>query len=49
MHHTIDKIPDQKIKKYLGKKTFRKSNRYKNSYKPVKIKKMIKKKYETWK
>ena len=44
------KFQIKKIKIFMAKKTFRKSNRYKNSFKPVKIRKNnIKKKYETWK
>jgi NADH:ubiquinone oxidoreductase subunit len=52
MHHTIDKIPDEKDKKkYLWQKNHLENQTgSKNSYKPIKIKKNdIKKKYETWK
>jgi len=52
MHHTIDKIPDDKDKmKYPWQKSHLENQTgTKNSHKPVKIKKnSIKKKYETWK
>jgi len=52
MHHTIDKIPNDKDKdKYLWqKKHLENQTGSKNSYKPMKIKKNdIQKKYETWK
>ena len=51
MHHTIDKIPDNKVSKYTWqKKHLENQTGTSNSFKPVKIsKKNIKKKYETWK
>ena len=52
MHHTIDKIPDDKEKmKYPWQKSHLENQTgTKNSHKPVKIRKnSIKKKYETWK
>ncbi|MDA7715700.1 NADH-ubiquinone oxidoreductase subunit NDUFA12 family protein [Pelagibacteraceae bacterium] len=51
MHHTIDKIPDNKDNKYLWqKKHLENQTGTDNSFKPVKIRKNnIKKKYETWK
>jgi NADH:ubiquinone oxidoreductase subunit len=51
MHHTIDKIPNNKDMKYLWqKKHLENQTGTSNSFKPVKIKKNdIKKKYETWK
>ena len=51
IHHTVDKIPDKKDKKYIWqKKHLENQTGTNNSYKPVKIKKNeIKKKYETWK
>lgn len=52
IHHTIDKIPDDKDKKkYLWQKSHLENRTgTKNSYKPVKIKKDdSNKKYETWK
>jgi NADH:ubiquinone oxidoreductase subunit len=51
MHHTIDKIPDQKEKKFKWqKKHLENQTGTSNSFKSVKIsKKNIKKKYETWK
>jgi len=51
MHHTTDKIPDNKEKKHLWqKKHLENQTGSDNSYKPVKIRKNnIKKKYETWK
>jgi NADH:ubiquinone oxidoreductase subunit len=53
MHHTIDKIPDDKDKKkeFLWQKNHEENKTgTKFSYKPIKIKKdEIKKKYETWK
>ena len=52
IHHTIDKIPDEKDdRKYLWQKNHQENQSgSKNSYKPIKIKKgEIKKKYETWK
>jgi NADH:ubiquinone oxidoreductase subunit len=52
IHHTIDRIPDEKDdKKYLWQKNHQENQSgTKNSYKPIKIKKGdIKKKYETWK
>ena len=51
MHHTIDKIPDNKASKYSWqKKHLENQTGTSNSFKPVKISKSnIKKKYETWK
>ena len=51
IHHTIDKIPDNKDKKYSWqKKHLENQTGTLNSFKPVKIKKNeIKKKYQTWK
>ncbi len=52
MHHTIDKIPDEKNdKKYSWQKSHSENKTgTKESYKPVKItKKKMNKKYETWK
>ncbi len=52
MHHTEDKIPDNKEnKKYLWqKKHLENQTGSENRHKPIKIKKNeIKKKYETWK
>ena len=51
MHHTIDKVPDVKIKKYVWQKQHLENQTgTKNSYKPVRIRKNdLKKKYETWK
>ena len=51
MHHTIDKIQDNKVSKYnWQKKHLENQTGTSNSFKPVKIsKKNIKKKYETWK
>ena len=51
MHHTIDKIPENKIKKFpWQKKHLENQTGTKNSHKPVKIRKEnIKKNYETWK
>ena len=52
MHHTIDKIPEDKDKKKYSwqKKHTENQTGTKYSYKPTKIKKNdIKKKYETWK
>ena len=51
IHHTIDKIPDEKEKKHTWqKKHLENQTGTINSFKPVKIKKSnIEKKYETWK
>ncbi len=52
MHHTIDKIPDDKeLKKYSWQKKHSENlTGTKGSHKPIKIKKNdIQKKYETWK
>ena len=52
IHHTTDKIPDNKknIKHSWQKKHIENQTGTSNSFKPVKISKnMIKKKYETWK
>ena len=52
IHHTIDKVPEEEVKKkYLWQKQhLANQTGSKNSYKPIKIKKdYIKKKYETWK
>lgn len=51
IHHTIDKIPEQKEKKYpWQKKHLNNQTGTSNSFKPVKIKKNIfEKKYDTWK
>ena len=51
IHHTIDKIPDDKDKKFLWQKEHSENKTGTDeSYKPTKIKKnAIKKKYETWK
>ena len=51
IHHTIDKIPDNKESKHSWqKKHLENQTGTNNSFKPVKISKNnIKKKYETWK
>ena len=51
IHHTIDKIPENKISKFnWQKKHLENQTGTKNSHKPVKIRKAnIKKSYETWK
>ena len=51
IHHTIDKIPDQKEKRYdWQKKHLENQTGTSNSFRPVKIQKNnLKKKYETWK
>tara|TARA_X000000950_G_scaffold239158_1_gene291588 strand:+ start:50 stop:400 length:351 start_codon:yes stop_codon:yes gene_type:complete len=51
MHHTIDKVPNNKENKYTWqKKHLENQTGTSNSFKPVKIsKRNIKKKYETWK
>ena len=51
IHQTVDKIPDNKDKKFSWqKKHLENQTGTINSYKPVKIKKdVLKKKYETWK
>jgi len=52
IHHTVNKIPDQNIKKrYLWQKDHLENQTgSNNSHKPVKIKRNdIQKKYETWK
>ena len=51
MHHTVDKIPDEKLHKFAWqKKHLENKTGTSESYKPVKIKKNnIPKKYETWK
>ena len=51
IHHTIDKIPDDKENKFLWQKEHSENKTGTDeSYKPTKIKKnAIKKKYETWK
>ena len=52
MHHTIDKVPDEKNEKRYSWQKDHSENKTgtKESYKPVKIaKNNIKKKYETWK
>jgi len=51
IHHTTDKIPDDKIKKYSWQKKHQENQTgTSNSFRPVKIRKdEIKKKYETWK
>ena len=51
IHHTTDKVPDNKESKYSWqKKHLEKQTGTNNSYKPVKIRKNnVKKKYETWK
>ena len=52
IHHTIDKIPEDKDKKKYSWQKSHLSNKTGTieSYKPTKIKKnSIKKKYETWK
>jgi NADH:ubiquinone oxidoreductase subunit len=52
IHHTVDKIPEEKdTKKYFWQKNHLENQTgTKNSYKPTKIKRdNIKKKYETWK
>ena len=51
MHHTIDKIPDQKDSKYSWQKKHQANQTgSNNSYKPTKIRKNdLGKKYETWK
>ena len=51
IHHTIDKIPDQKEKRYnWQKKHLENQTGSKNSFKPTKINKdNVQKKYEAWK
>ena len=51
IHHTIDKIPNDKDQKHSWqKKHLENQTGTSNSFKPVKIRKEdIKKKYETWK
>ena len=51
MHHTIDKIPDNKDNKYSWqKKHLENQTGTSNILKPIKIRKNnIQKKYETWK
>ena len=51
MHHTIDKIPDNKDPKFSWqKKHLENQSGTFNSFKPTKIRKNnLKKKYETWK
>ena len=49
IHHTIDKIPENKTKNIHGKKNIQKIKLEQKSYKPTKIKKNEIKKYETWK
>ena len=52
MHHTIDKVPnDKELQKYSWQKKHSENQTgTKSSYKPIKIKKNnIQKKYETWK
>ena len=51
IHHTIDKIPDKKMKKFSWqKKHLENQTGTINKFKPVKIsKKNMKKKYDTWK
>ena len=51
IHHTIDKIPNEKDKKYSWQKNHLENQTgTPNSYKPIKIRKNdVKKKYETWK
>ena len=51
MHHTVDKIPNNKNSKYTWQKGHLENQTgTSNSFKPVKIRKNeIKKKYETWK
>jgi len=51
IHHTTDKIPDKKEKKFKWqKKHLENQTGTSNSFKPVKIgKNNVKKKYETWK
>ena len=51
MHHTVDKIPLEKEKKYKWQKNHSENKTgTKDSYKPIKIKKDTKfKKYEVWK
>ena len=51
IHHTVDKIPENKDDKYPRQKNHLENQTgTKNSYKPIKIRKDdTKKKYETWK
>jgi NADH dehydrogenase len=52
MHHTIDKIPEEKNKERYSwqKDHLENQTGSKNSHKPIRIKKdEIQKKYETWK
>ena len=50
MHHTIDKIPDNYEKKFKWQKDHSENKTgTSESFKPAKIEKKIKKKYETWK
>ena len=51
IHHTIDRIPDNKTIKYSWqKKHLENQTGTKNRFRPVRIKKdNLKKKYETWK
>ncbi len=50
IHHTTDKTPTDKDAKYTWQKRHLENQTgTKNSFKPVKIRKNIKKRYETWK
>ena len=51
IHHTTDKIPDEKnVKHFWQKKHLENQTGTINSFKPIRIRKNnIKKKYETWK
>ena len=50
MHHTIDKIPNEKDKKFDWQKNHLENQTGTSKrFKPVKIEKILNKKYETWK
>ena len=50
IHHTIDKIPENKISKFSWQKQHLENQTgTEKSHKPIKIEKKNKKKYETWK
>ena len=50
MHHTVDEIPNQNIKKFLWQKKHKENQTGSSkAYKPNRIKKNFTKKYETWK
>ena len=50
MHHTVDKVPENKDTKFSWQKSHLENQTgTKNRYKPIKIRKDNTKKYETWK